>query len=182
MRMRRRRRGWQKSKTGIKTTYSKCMHLHDRAVVVVVESEEHHLIHISRSNGHILHLIHNSTLPMDLNAIQSQAELQRPLCPANPSINAHPSCSQNQPKIESQRSQTLDPHITSHLWPPCGPLALLTDNATRAASVKASLTPRFRLAEHSVSLSAEADEKALQAYPDIEVPGFDVPQPGPVDS
>ena len=28
-------------------------------------------------------------------------------------------------------------------------LGPLTDSATRAASVKASLTPRFRLAEHS---------------------------------
>lgn len=31
-------------------------------------------------------------------------------------------------------------------------LAGLTDNATRAASVKASLTPRFFIAEHSVWL------------------------------
>ena len=34
------------------------------------------------------------------------------------------------------------------------PLTFLTCNATRAASVKASLTPRFFIAEHSTVLSA----------------------------
>ena len=39
--------------------------------------------------------------------------------------------------------------MTSHLLPPPDVPAPLTESATRAASVNASLTPLFRLAEHS---------------------------------
>ena len=41
-------------------------------------------------------------------------------------------------------------HITEHLLPPLDVPAPLTESATLAASVNASLTPRFRFAEHSV--------------------------------
>lgn len=40
-------------------------------------------------------------------------------------------------------------HITEHLLPPLDVPAPLTESATLAASVNASLTPRFRFAEHS---------------------------------
>jgi len=40
-------------------------------------------------------------------------------------------------------------YMTEHLLLPPEPFAPLTERATRAASVKASLTPRLRLAEHS---------------------------------
>ena len=46
-------------------------------------------------------------------------------------------------------------HITEHLLSFPEPLGPLTERATRAASVKASLTPRFRLAEHSVGTSLD---------------------------
>lgn len=42
-------------------------------------------------------------------------------------------------------------HMTAQ-QPPClSPLTFLTCSATRAASVKASLTPRFFIAEHSAA-------------------------------
>ena len=40
--------------------------------------------------------------------------------------------------------------MTEHEAPSLSPLGFLTVRATRAASVKASLTPRFFIAEHSV--------------------------------
>lgn len=40
-------------------------------------------------------------------------------------------------------------HITEHFLPPPDVPAPLTESATLAASVNASLTPRFRFAEHS---------------------------------
>lgn len=40
--------------------------------------------------------------------------------------------------------------MTVHMPPFLSPLTFLTCSATRAASVKASLTPRFFIAEHSV--------------------------------
>ncbi len=42
-------------------------------------------------------------------------------------------------------------HITEHLLPPPDVPAPLTERATLAASVNASLTPRFRFAEHSTA-------------------------------
>ena len=39
--------------------------------------------------------------------------------------------------------------MMQHLLPPPDPPDALTESATRAASVNASLTPRFRFAEHS---------------------------------
>lgn len=43
-------------------------------------------------------------------------------------------------------------HMTEHEEPSLSPLGFLTVRATRAASVKASLTPRFFMAEHSVEM------------------------------
>ena len=50
------------------------------------------------------------------------------------------------------------------------PLTFLTWRATRAASVKASLTPRFFMAEHSaltVSMSTQSSCFASETYQDI---------------
>lgn len=41
-------------------------------------------------------------------------------------------------------------HITVHLRPGPDEPDVLTESATRAASVNASFTPRFRFAEHSI--------------------------------
>lgn len=60
------------------------------------------------------------------------------------------------------------PYMIEHLLSLLELFAVLTDKATRAASVKASLTPRLRLAEHSiddVSLNLRTD--VILAYPDI---------------
>lgn len=48
-----------------------------------------------------------------------------------------------------QQSRKLCPYMTLHMPPCLSPFAFLTVSATRAASVKASLTPRFFIAEHS---------------------------------
>ena len=56
-------------------------------------------------------------------------------------------------------------HITEHLPPPFDVPAPLTESATLAASVNASLTPRFRFAEHSV----QAIDVSLQ--PSIAIHG-----------
>ena len=75
-------------------------------------------------------------------------------------------------KLESFASYTA--HITEHLLPPLDVPAPLTERATLAASVNASLTPRFRFAEHSASadaissLPATADHR--ETYPDTVMP------------
>lgn len=43
----------------------------------------------------------------------------------------------------------VDVHMRTHLLSLFAPFAPFTESATRAASVKASLTPRFLFAEHS---------------------------------
>lgn len=59
---------------------------------------------------------------------------------------------QHTQEMESIASYTA--HITEHLLPPLDVPAPLTERATLAASVNASLTPRFRFAEHSASAKA----------------------------
>ena len=58
-------------------------------------------------------------------------------------------------------------HITKHLLPPLEVTALLTESATLAASVKASLTPRFRLAEHSASTIGISSFRSIANHQDV---------------
>jgi len=58
--------------------------------------------------------------------------------------NAEPKTLQD---IDRQEAEGI--HIMVQLFSPFEPPGPFTDNATRAASVNASLTPRFRFAEHS---------------------------------
>jgi len=65
--------------------------------------------------------------------------------------------------------------MTAQVFSPVEPPGPLTDNATRAASVNASLTPRFRFAEHSGRhVSQTAGHRGIPMIPalylDIEVP------------
>ena len=46
-------------------------------------------------------------------------------------------------------------HIITHLLSLLEPFTPLTESATRAASVKASLTPRLRFAEHSDTIISD---------------------------
>lgn len=68
-------------------------------------------------------------------------------------------------KKESFTSCTA--HITEHLLPPLDVPAPLTERATLAASVNASLTPRFRFAEHSASAKAISSLPATADHGDV---------------
>jgi hypothetical protein len=57
--------------------------------------------------------------------------------------------------------------MTEHEVLSLSPLALLTVSATRAASVKASLTPRFFIAEHSVEVLVACDTSAHRRNPNL---------------
>ena len=59
-----------------------------------------------------------------------------------------------------ERFVSCTAHIIEHLLPPLDVPAPLTERATLAASVNASLTPRFRFAEHSTSA------KAVSSFPE----------------
>ena len=68
-------------------------------------------------------------------------------------------------------------HMTMHLLSLFTPFAPFTESATRAASVKASLTPRFLFAEHSkssVSILTVIAISALLSYTKISK-GLDSP-------
>ena len=54
------------------------------------------------------------------------------------------------PVVHEKRLAVASVYMTVQQPASLSPLTFLTCNATRAASVKASLTPRFRFAEHSV--------------------------------
>lgn len=64
-------------------------------------------------------------------------------------VKVSPDRSKEYVRIENTVQKTEKVHMMEHLLPPPELPGALTESATLAASVKASLTPRFRLAEHS---------------------------------